>query len=385
MKDLSYYQNALKKREQQGLLRKCLHSDSAPGAEIELAGQKHIDFVTNNYLGLAGHPAMHEGIEEGMRRWGSGAAGSRLLGGSAGYHRDLEVWIETWKGTEAALLFNAGYMANVGIISAMVQPGMHVFSDRLNHASMIDGIQLSEAKLHRYNHLDLNHLEDLLKKYPAPGMIITESVFSMDGDVAPLREIANLAERYDQFLLVDEAHSEGIFGPDGKGLVHQWDLQEKVDLVMGTFGKAYGCFGAHVCTSSLLRLWLENHARSFIYATALPIQVVLSIRNALQISIEENWRREHVLKLSAQLRKDLTEDGWDILNSSTQIIPILMGTNERAIAATQFLEQRGIRTAPVREPTVPKGTARLRVNVTAAHDLEHIQKLRQALLEFRNS
>jgi 8-amino-7-oxononanoate synthase len=184
---------------------------------------------------------------------------------------------------------------------------------------------------------------------------------------------------------VDEAHSEGIFGPDGKGLVHHWDLQEKVDLVMGTFGKAYGCFGAHVCTSSLLRLWLENQSRSFIYATALPVQVVSPIRNALQISIEENWRREHLLKLSAQLRKDLKEDGWDILNSSTHIIPIVMGSNEKAIRATQFLERRGIRTAPVREPTVPKGTARLRVNVTAAHKIEHIQNLRLALRDFRDS
>lgn len=342
---------------------------------------KGIDFVCNDYLGLASHPRIAQAAVECYTKSGSGSTGSRLLGGNAPEFGAFEKRFAEWKDCEAALIFNCGYAANVGVLSALCDDKSHLFLDRLDHASMVDGYRLSGANLHRFKHNDPDDLDAQLSKTPrdALRMIAVESVYSMDGDLAPLAAYADIADRHGALLYVDEAHGEGVFGPEGKGLVHALGLGKRVDLTLATFGKAYGCTGACVTGSQVLIDTLINHARSFIYSTAQPPGAVAAMDAALSVSIAEDWRRPHVLALAAQFRARCARMGLSTLGSQSQIIPVLLGSNERALAASQALGALGFRVAAVRPPTVPKGTARLRINVTAAHSAEQVAALADAL------
>ncbi len=361
------------------LNRRLRSISTAPGRTTIVDGNQFLNFASNNYLSLAHSESVIHRIHATLTEKGYGATGSRLLGGNYTEHEGLEKKIADFKQCEASLLFNSGYNANVGILTTFANSGVHVFSDKLNHASIVDGIQLSGAPMHRYNHCDMHHLEALLKKYSGQKIIITDALFSMDGTIAPLETICELAERYEAMVIVDEAHSDGIYGTDGRGLVDELHLTAKVDLVMGTFGKAYGCFGAAVTGKKILIEYMIQKCRSFTYTTALPPFMISAISAAMDLAQSEPWRRERLREKSAELRTTLQERGFNIADSVSQIIPIILGDNHTAVSTSQELEENGIWVPAIREPTVPRGTARLRININADHTDHDIEQLISAL------
>lgn len=346
---------------------------------------KKINFTSNDYLGLSKDPRVLQAFQEGMEQYGLGSVGSRLLGGDRDSFHQLESKWSQWKGVERSLFYNSGFNANISIPSALCSKETHLFSDKLNHASLYDGIQLSPGQLHRYAHNDLEHLESLLKKYSGEGIILTESIFSMDGDQAPLLEIQALAERYECILIVDEAHSDGVMGPEGKGLVHELQLEDKVDLVISTFGKAYGCSGAIVAGRSILIDTLLQKSRGFTYTTAIPPAMAHAISTSIDVSIEESHRRENLQTLSSDFRQALQENGFDIAGSQSQIVPIVLGSNERALMWAEEIQQRGYWVQAIRQPTVPQGSARLRINICAHHIQEQVEGLLKLILKIQES
>jgi 8-amino-7-oxononanoate synthase len=341
-----------------------------------------VDFTNNDYLGLANHFEIAKAAADAYMRCGAGSKGSRLLGGNSQIFEETEKWLAEWKGTEAALIFNNGYAANLGIISSFCDSKTHLFCDRLNHASIMDGYAMSGGKLHRFKHNSPADLEKALQKASGDEfkLIAVEAVYSMDGDIAPLKEYAELAEKYGAMLYVDEAHSDGVLGPNGKGLVAQLGLEGKVHLSLTTFGKAYGTMGACVFGSKLLINYLINNARSFIYSTAISPGAVVAIQKAVEVSSRDNFRRESLMKMSADFRKRITEAGMNCLQSETQIVPVVLGTIEKAEKCKEFLMTRGFYTACIRPPTVPNGTARLRISITFSHKGKDIENLAEALV-----
>ncbi len=341
-----------------------------------------IDFASNDYLGLANHFEIAKTAADAYVKYGAGSRGSRLLSGNNKVFEDTEKWLANWKGTEAAMIFNCGYSANLGVISAFCDSKTHLFCDHLSHASILDGYAMSKGKLHRFKHNCPLDLEKALQKAEAESfkLIAVEAVYSMDGDIAPLREYADLAEKYGAMLYVDEAHSDGVLGPDGKGLVAQLGLGNKIHLSLTTFGKAYGTMGACVFGSKLLIDYLINHARSFIYSTAMPPGAVIAMQKAVEVASRESFRRESVLKMSANFRQKIQEAGFNCLQSETQIVPVVLGTAEKAQKCKHFLLEKGFYTACIRPPSVPNGTARLRINITAAHKEKDIENLAEALI-----
>ncbi len=344
------------------------------GPVVERDGRRLVNLSSNNYLGLAGHPAIAEAMARASER-GAGATASRLVVGTDREVLELEERIAAFDGAEAALLFGSGYLANVGVLSALVGRGDAVFSDRLNHASIIDGIRLSRAAVHRYEHGDAEHLEALLSAADPSGrrLIVTESVFSMDGDVAPLEAIADLAGRHGAALVVDEAHAGGVFGPEGQGYVHELGLAERVDLTIGTFGKAFGVYGAY---ASGRRLWIDylvNTCRTFIFTTGLPPAVIGGIGAALDLVRDAGDLRRELLSKAGRFRGRLDELGFDTCGSTTQIVPAVVGENDAAVAFAHALQERGVLGVAIRPPTVPEGTARVRFSLTAAHTDEHVE------------
>lgn len=347
-----------------------------PGGKVRVAGRVLLNLSSNDYLGLAQDPRLIKGAQEAAARWGAGAGASRLVVGHLGLHEELETELAAFKGTEAAVIFSTGYMANVGAISALAGPGDVIFSDRLNHASIMDGIKLSGANLERFPHRDLNRLEKMLKQAPAGKrrLIITDSVFSVDGDLAALRELAELKERYGAWLMIDEAHATGVLGPGGAGLAQALGLTAAVDIHMGTFSKAFGSLGGYVAGDRRLIDYLHNRARPFIYSTALPPPVLGAIAAAFALVREEPERRLSLLRQAAHFRRGLTEAGFDTLGSETQIVPALVGKNEPTLKFAAALRDRGLMAVGLRPPTVPPGKARVRFSLSAAHeaaDLSH--------------
>jgi len=341
-----------------------------------------IDFSNNDYLGLANHFEIANTAAEAYKKFGAGSKGSRLLGGNHKIFEETERWLANWKGTEAALIFNCGYSANLGVISAFCDSKTHLFCDRLSHASILDGYAMSNGKLHRFKHNCPADLEKALQKASTDGLklIAVEAVYSMEGDIAPLKEYAELAEKYGAMLYVDEAHSDGILGPEGKGLIAELDLAGKVHLSLTTFGKAYGTMGACIFGSKLLIDYLINNARSFIYSTAISPGAVVAMQKAVEVAARESFRRESVLKMSAGFRQKIAEAGFDCLQSETQIVPIVLGTVDKAIKCKEFLTENGFHVACIRPPTVPNGTARLRISITAAHKEKDVDKLAETLI-----
>jgi len=336
---------------------------------------EYLDFCSSDYLALSTHPALIDAAQEASARFGTGASASRLLSGDLSLFQKLETRVASLKGKQAALVYNSGYQANVGIISALCSPADAVFCDRLSHASILDGVKLSGARMFRFQHNDIDHLATLLSKKETRFerlFVVTESVFSMDGDFAPLTEIATLRGQHGFTFIVDEAHATGVFGPHGAGHVNQMGVQDDVDLIVGTFSKALGSSGAYVACSSVVRDFLINSSRSFIYSTALPPAVVAANLAALDRLEREPQRRETLLSRSEWFRQQLTEMGLPS-QSQSQIVPVLVGPTDEAVRWSRELVQAGIWALPIRPPTVPEGEARLRFSLSYGHqptDLE---------------
>ena len=347
------------------------------GGKIRIGDRTYLNFSSNDYLNLARHPDVVAKAAEALRAAGCGATASRLLTGTLTWHDELEQKLARYKGYPCALLFGSGFLANVGTIPALMGRNDYVFADKLVHASIVDAIMLSRAKLYRFRHNDVEHLEQLLKKSETSGrrLIVTESVFSMDGDLAPLQDIAHVAQRHGAMVMVDEAHATGVFGPKGGGLVREWGLEPMINIGLGTLSKAFGGYGGFVACSESMRAFLINHARSFIYSTALPPSVVGAALGAMQVIEESCDLGAQLLKNAAVFRNRLQEAGLNTGNSASQIIPIMVGKNSKALAISEKLREQGIIGVAIRPPTVPQGTARIRLSVTLAHtreDLEHV-------------
>lgn len=363
------FEQELAQLAHQNLLRRLRVTSEPDGSSVMLDGQRVILLCSNDYLGLARHLALEHAACKAMKQYGFGSGASRLVSGNSPLHQELEERLALFKGTEAALLFNTGYAANTGTIPAVASTGDVILSDSLNHAGIIDGCRMSKAQVHVYRHQDMDHVEDLLKKSAQARrkLIVTDGVFSMDGDIAPLPELVRLAERYGAMLMVDDAHATGVLGKEGKGTVEHFNLEGRVHIQMGTLGKALGSFGAYVAGSRSLIDYLINSARSFIFSTALPPAVCAASMAALTIVEQEPERRNALWKVRNRLAEGLTSIGIDTNGSETPIIPIMIGAAERSVAVSSLLLTAGIFATAIRPPTVPEGTSRIRTTVTALH------------------
>jgi len=371
----------LKTRKEEGAFRALTHLSSRNEVEIEIEGCRYIDFSSNNYLGLSSHPALVEAAKNALDKYGVGSLGSRLLSGSFDVHDGLETKTAEFKQKEAALVFNTGYQANVGIISALCGKEDLVLSDRLSHASIIDGVQLSGASHFRFRHNNIQHLEDILKRHRKNfrhALVITESVFSMDGDLAPLEDLVRIKNKYNALLFVDEAHATGVFGKTGAGFVEQEKLSEEIDLIMGTFSKALGSFGAYLACSRNMKNYLINTCRSFIYSTSLPPAVAAADLAAIDVVKKERQRARELLGNSSYFRSLLSEKGLKVLGSS-QIVPVVVGENAAAVKLSNSLKKNGFWVLPIRHPTVPKGSARLRFSLNFGHSREMLKRVAEVL------
>lgn len=360
-----------------GLLRVLRPADFRKAGRIYRNGTELIDFSSNDYLGLAGHPELKKASKKAIERFGAGSSASRLLSGDLKIHHELEEKTALFKGKRRALVFNSGYQANVGIISALCKTGDAVFCDKLSHASILDGVLLSGARLFRFRHNDTGHLESLLKKTRGKykeRLIVTESVFSMDGDIPPLEEMVRLKTGYGCRIMVDEAHATGIFGEDGSGLVAETGLVDDVDLIMGTFSKALGSFGAYAAGSTAIIEFLINTCRSFIYSTSLPASVIAADIAALRMVQTQPSRRKRVLENAAFFRAALQSKGFEVKGQS-QIVPLITGRTQRTVELSKRLEAKGFWVLPIRPPTVPGGQGRLRFSLTYHHTKEILLNL----------
>ena len=365
---------ALSELEAAGLLRRPLQISGPQGPEVDIDGQRVLCFCSNNYLGLADHPALVDALASAQGE-GVGAAASRLISGTMDAHRDAEAAYADFLGTPAAVLFSTGYAANVGTVQALAGTGDIIFSDALNHASLIDGCRLSRANVRVYAHRNVDHLGSLLREHrPRAGraLIITDSLFSMDGVIAPLREIAELARSFDAGLMVDEAHALGVFGPNGRGLSAELGIQP--DVVVGTLGKAFGVAGAFVAASEEVVSLIRNRARSFVYSTAPPPMLARAAIEALRLVREADDARHALLENASELRSQLRALGFDIPSENSQILPVLIGENNRTMQLSAELLDKGVFVQGIRPPTVPEGTARLRLTPMATHRPEHIER-----------
>lgn len=380
---LGWVEEFLLQRQKENLLRTLKPVVSLGQGKIRINGRDCFDFSSNDYLGLAGHPELVAASNRMTESCGTSSSASRLMSGDLEIHHELEEETARFKGKEAALIFNSGYQANLGIINSLCGAGDGIFSDRLNHASIVDGILLSGARFFRFRHNDMDHLEFLLKNHRhkfKKALIITETIFSMDGDRPPLSALVELKDKYKALLMVDEAHATGIFGEKGSGVVEEEGLIDSVEIIMGTFGKALGSFGAYVASSRRLIEYLVNTSRSFIYSTALPPSVIGANIAALRLVREAPHRRKDLLDNACYFRESLKDNDIEIRGSS-QIVPIIVGESDSAIKASQRLEDRGFWVVPVRVPTVPTGEARLRISITFHHSKEVLSKLLEAIDE----
>ena len=370
----------LEEIRRQGLYRQLRHVEGEQGPTIILDGQEVLNLSSNNYLGLANHPAIRAAAKEALDRYACGSGASRLISGNMTLHLELEESIAKLKGTDAALVFNSGFQANVGLLSTLVGEGDVIFSDDLNHASIIDGCRLSRARIVIYPHCDLERLEYELKRIPQKSrrLIVTETVFSMDGDIAPVREIVELASRHGAMVMVDEAHATGVFGPNGGGIVEELGVGEDVLVQMGTLGKALGGFGAYVAGSRNLRDFLINRCRSFIFTTSLPPVVIAMAKSAIDI-IKSEPERRHALRENSQiLRKGLEIIGYSLGRSGSQIIPLMVGEGPKCMSMAEHLLRKGVYAQGIRPPTVPPGTSRLRIAPMATHTREQLERALKA-------
>src|SRR4051812_44621041 len=361
-------QERLEEIREMGLYRRMRLISGPQGPRVLLDGRPVLLLCSNNYLGLADHPRVREAAADAAMRWGVGAGASRLVSGNMTVHRRLEERITAFKGSSACVLFGSGYLANTGVVSTLAGQGDVVFSDALNHASIVDGCRLSRAETFVYDHCDMEHLEWGLREAGGRGaLIVTDGIFSMDGDVAPLEEIVELAQRYDARVMVDDAHGMGTIGPGGRGLVADAGLEDEVDVVVGTLGKALGSYGAYVCCDKPMAKWLVNSARTLIFSTALPPPAVAGAAAALEILSEQPGRVDKLRRNAEALRDAFDDLGIDCGDSETHILPLVVGEADAAVAASERSLEEGVFAQAIRPPTVPEGTSRMRIAVMASH------------------
>ncbi|HEX3975482.1 MAG TPA: 8-amino-7-oxononanoate synthase [Solirubrobacteraceae bacterium] len=356
-----------------GLHRRTRLVSGPQGPHVLLDGKPVLLLCSNNYLGLADHPRVREAAADAAMRWGVGAGASRLVSGTMTIHRRLEDRLAAFMGRQSALVFGSGYLANAGTIAALARPGDVVFSDELNHPSLIDGCRLSRAQVFVYDHGDVEHLEWGIRDADGRGtLIVTDSVFSMDGDVAPLPEIVELAQRHGLRTVIDEAHGTGALGPGGRGALAEAGLEDQVDVIVGTLGKALGSYGAFVACDHQMTRYLLNAARTFIFSTALPPPAVAGALAALDLLEEKPRRVDKLAANAAALRAGLIREGFDVGDSTTQIVPLIVGDAELAVRMSEAALARGVFAEAIRPPTVPAMTARLRLAVMATHREEEL-------------
>ena len=372
---------AQSERAQRSLLRRLRSVDAIDGAYIHIDGRRLLNFASNDYLGLAQHPALVAALTNAAARWGVGASAAHLLGGHRDEHARLEEDLARWTGRERALLFSTGYMANLGMLSALLGQNDLCVQDKLNHASLIDGVRLAGCELKRYPHAAVDAAErQLATRADAATLLATDGVFSMDGDVAPLRALADLCRAQQVTLMVDDAHGLGVLGPDGAGSVAEAGLaQHEAPILMATLGKALGVAGAFVAGSSGLIEGLVQHARSFVYTTALPPALAAATRVAVDIARFEGWRRDRLARLVTHFRQGAEQRGLELMPSRTPIQPVLIGADAAALDASLRLEAAGFHVPAIRAPTVPVNQARLRVALTARHTESDVEALLNAL------
>jgi 8-amino-7-oxononanoate synthase len=370
----------LRELESLGLRRRTRMVSGPQGPHVLLDGKPVLLLCSNNYLGLADHPKVRDAAAEAAMRWGVGAGASRLVSGTMTIHRRLEEQLAEFKGRDTSLLFGSGYLANTGVISALARPGDVVFSDELNHASIIDGCRLSRAEVFVYDHCDTEHLAWGIAQAEGRGaLIVTDSVFSMDGDIAPLEEIVELAQRHRIRVVVDEAHGTGALGPGGRGALAATGLHDQVDVIIGTLGKALGAYGAFAACDATMARYLLNSARTFIFSTALPPPAVAGALAALELLRERPRLVDRLQAAAAALRDELAHEGFDVSGSSTQIVPLVIGDASQTMRICDQALTRGVFAQGIRPPTVPPGTSRLRLAVMASHREEELRKAARVL------
>ncbi|HEY8887240.1 MAG TPA: 8-amino-7-oxononanoate synthase [Gallionella sp.] len=375
-------QNELNERAALGLLRqrRMLQSPQAP--HITVDGKSYLSFCSNDYLGLANHPQLISALQQGAQQHGVGSGAAHLVSGHGATHHQLEQELAAFVGKPAALLFSTGYMANLGIVQALVGKGDTVFADKFNHASLNDAMQLSRAKVKRYRHNDMAQLGQMLEQaWSGRKLVITDAVFSMDGDLAPLPELLALCEQHDAWLLIDDAHGFGVLGAQGRGSLAHFGIASERVICMATLGKAAGVFGAFVAAEQVVIDTLVNHARSYVYTTATPPALASALLASLQQIANGDGLRGHLHRLIAQLRSGLRGLPWPVMPSATAIQPLLVGGNQAALDLSEGLRERGIWVAAIRPPTVPQGTARLRITLSAAHHAADVTRLIETLHE----
>jgi 8-amino-7-oxononanoate synthase len=370
----------LQSLNQQSLYRRRRVVESPQSVLMQLDGRQVVNFCSNDYLGLANHPEVIAAFKRGVDQYGVGSGSAHLICGHSHAHHALEDELAAFTGRERALLFSTGYMANLGVISALVGRGDSVLEDRLNHASLLDGGLLSGARFQRYQHNQLDDLQARLAASKGKALIVSDGVFSMDGDLALLPDLANLAEQHGAGLLIDDAHGFGVLGANGGGVVEHFGLsQQQVPILMGTLGKAFGTFGAFIAGSDALIEYLIQKARTYVFTTAMPAAVAEATRVSLRLLQQEAWRRQHLQALISRFRAGAEQQGLQLMDSATAIQPIILGDSETALLASERLLAQGFWVSAIRPPTVPAATARLRITFSSLHTEQQVDALLEAL------
>ncbi len=363
----------------QNLLRTRQVVSSAQSTQLVVDGKTYLSFCSNDYLGLANHPNLVSAFQKGVQEYGVGAGASHLISGHMRPHEELEIALAEFVGLPRALYFSSGYMANTGVIPTLAGEGDAIFSDALNHACIIDGTRLSHAEVKIYAHANMTELARLLDASTAKRkLVVSDAVFSMDGDIAPVRELVALCEQHDAFLLLDDAHGFGLIGADGRGVLEHANLHSTNVIYMATLGKAAGVSGAFVAGQPDVIDWLVQRARTYVFSTASPPAQAVALRESLRIIEQEAWRREQLQKLITRLRDGLAKLLWKLLPSQTAIQSLIIGDNTAALEVMEKLKQKNIWVPAIRPPTVAVGTARLRISLSAAHKIEDVDRLVEA-------
>ena len=375
----------LAQRKAEHLYRSRKVLESPQSVEPIINGKKVLSFCSNDYLGLANHPDVIQRFKKAADQYGVGSGSAHLVSGHSVEHHLLEEELAVFMGTERALLFSTGYMANLGVVSALCDRHSEIYEDKLNHASLLDAALLSRAKRFRYPHLDMEKLESRLASSEINNkFIMSDGVFSMDGDLAPLDALAQLAKKHDATLMIDDAHGIGVLGERGRGVIEHFNLDNKqVPVLVGTLGKAFGTAGAFVAGSEALIETLIQKSRSYIFTTAMPAAVAAATRKSLQLLEQEGWRREKLQNLIIQFRKGATELGLNLVDSKTAIQPVIIGSSKQALTLSEKLFEKNILITAIRPPTVPEGSARLRITFSATHTEEQVDKLLIVLGEIK--
>jgi 8-amino-7-oxononanoate synthase len=362
--------------EHTGLIRRRRQIEGPQGPHLRVDGATYLAFCSNDYLGLAAHPALADAVRRTLEQFGVGAGASSHLCGHTSLHEELEQRLARFVGLPRALHFSTGYMANLGVLPSLAGPGDVIFSDRLNHASLIDGARLSRADVIVYPHRDFEALDLLMyKSAQRSKLVVTDAVFSMDGDLAPLPQLLSLCERHDAWLVVDDAHGFGVLGQSGAGALSHWAVNSQRIVYIGTLGKAAGVFGAFAAGDSDVIEWILQRARTYMFTTASPPILAGALLAALELIESESWRRSHLTTLIGQTVSGLAGLRWPLLPSSTAIQPLIIGDNSEALSLMETLRRDGLWVPAIRPPTVPTGTARLRISLSAAHTEHDVDRL----------